>query len=66
MPRRNLRGGWGENRPFSVRLALEERWALETLRERWDCSNGEAIRRALREAAARTEAAHHSTKSGSR
>jgi len=52
MPRRNLTGGWGESRAVTVRLTRQEREALKVLRDRWQCSTSEALRRAVVEAAA--------------
>lgn len=52
MPRRNLKGGWGEHSAVSVRLTREDRQALSLLRRAWGCSASEAIRRALKNSAA--------------
>lgn len=53
MPRRNLDGMWGENRPRSIRFSSDDRRRLAFLRERWPEAKSDAdlVRRALRVAA---------------
>lgn len=51
MPRRNLTGGWGESRVVTVRLVPDDTRRVRALAVRWNVSESEAIRRAIREAA---------------
>lgn len=59
MPRRNLDGFWGENRPISVRLSARERRELHRLCEQWECTVSDAIRRAVRDTAQRIPTVPH-------
>lgn len=65
MPRRNLKGTWGESTPISVRLSPEERGDIRHLCEQWGCTTSAAIRRAIRDAARRTRPAKTSRRSDS-
>ena len=53
MPRKNLEQGWGESRAITVRLAVKDRRALAELVDAWGCTQSDAVRRAIEEAAAR-------------
>ena len=53
MPRMNIAGNWsGESFRLTVRLSPPELWALNELCVAWRIDRSEALRRALREAAA--------------
>jgi len=55
MPRRNLKGTWGESRVVTVRLSVDDARCLSALCELWQCNQSEALRRALVDAASRHE-----------
>ena len=60
MPRNNLDGNrWGESQRLTVRLSRRERRALDELAVAWQSDKSEALRRAVRQAAAAVRRQQH-------
>jgi len=59
MPRLNLaRDPWGESQRLTVRVTVKELQALDELVAAWGADRSHALRRAVREAAARARQQH--------